>query len=414
METRKEEHDFEIVEKGGVCTPAGFKAAGISADIKESGEPDLAIIFSEKPASFSGAFTTSKTAAAPVILCRESVRIQNKIRALTVNSGNANACTGKRGIENARLMRDKSAAELGVEKESVLVCSTGKIGTQLPMDKISEGIEKAAAELSENGGKAAAKAIMTTDTVPKQCAVSLDIGGKKVSIGGIAKGAGMIAPRMKVPHATLLSFITTDIETENSLLAEILAEAVENSFNRITIDGDMSTNDSVIVMANGASGVKIEKGGPGFEEFRKAFDYLMQDLAKQLVKDGEGVTKFVTVEVEGAASASDAEKCARAVAESLLCQTAWFGEDPNWGRIVAAAGYSGAEFELENLSISFDGTEALRNGEPADINEEKLCKILERREFTINVKLNAGKHSYRIWTNDISYEYVKINAEYHT
>ncbi len=404
----------KFIDNGSVTTPAGFSAAGITCGLKKSGNPDMALVTSDVSASFSGAFTTCKFAAAPVILDRERVIQQDKIRAVIVNSGNANACTGKQGYDDAVKMCEMVAGKLNIKPEEVMVSSTGRIGVHMPMDIISAGIDTAAAALTHDGGIDAARAIMTTDTVPKYAAMEVELSCGKVTIGGMTKGAGMIDPKMTVPHATMLSYITTDAEIDNSLLADFIGKGVEMSYNRINIDGDMSTNDTVIIMANGVSGLKVEAGSDDAETFYQALIELMQHLAMAMVRDGEGVTKFVTVDVKGAATAADARLCAEAVCNSLLCKTAWFGCDPNWGRIIAAIGYSGADFKPENVTLDYNDLPVVRSGQDAGTPEATLAKLLKEGEFEVKINLGAGSHDYKMWTNDITYEYVKINAEYHT
>lgn len=406
--------DFKEIANGSVTSPIGFKASGITAGLKRSGAPDMAMIFSDVPANFSGAFTSCTFAAAPVQVCRNRVLTQQKIRAIIVNSGNANACTGKQGVVNAEKMCAVTASELDIKPEEVMVSSTGRIGVQLPLHIIEPGIAKAAASLAADGGPIAARAIMTTDTVPKAAAVSFEIDGKTVTIGAMTKGAGMIDPKMRVLHATMLCYITTDAGIENRLLTEFIKLGVEESFNRITIDGDMSTNDTTIIMANGQSGVKIEKDGYGAKIFYAGLIFLMQKLARMMVLDGEGATKFVTVKIANAPTEKDAVLCAEAIANSLLCKTAWFGCDPNWGRIVAALGYSGAEFDPDKVTIHYNDKPVVVDGQDAGTPEKELAVVLKDKEFTISVNLNAGIFDYWVWTCDISYEYVKINAEYHT
>lgn len=415
MKEKKLCHKFKIIEKGGVCAPLGYLASGISAGLKLSGKPDMSLLYSQKPACVTGAFTSSLFAAAPVILCREKIKKRAEAQAVIINSGNANACTGKKGRQNAYRMAALTADRLNLTSDKVLVASTGRIGVQLPMKMIEKGIEKAVSKLSIDGDADAARAIMTTDTKPKKIAVSLNIYGKSVKIGGMAKGAGMIAPQLKIPHATMLAFITTDVVINSNLLSECLAEGLEKSFNRITIDGDMSTNDTLLLFANGAAAnKKINSSGTELEDFKKALFFVMEHLAKSMVLDGEGVTKFVTVKVLNAASKNAAEICAGAIANSLLCKTAWFGGDPNWGRILAAAGYSGAKFKPGKVSLYYDNTPVVQNGMDAGTSEKQLAKLVKLPQFTVTINLNAGKHSHEIWTNDISYEYVKINADYHT
>ena len=412
-----EQVDFEpgFVENGSVTSPAGFQASGVSCGLKKSGKPDFAMLFSELPCNFAGTFTSNLFPAAPVQLCRERCASRETVRAVVVNSGVANACTGLTGYQSAVQMAEKTAARLGIEPEDVLVSSTGRIGVQLPMEKIAAGISMAADQLSADGGHAASEAIITTDTRPKTTAVSFEYEGKRVTVGGMTKGAGMIAPRMLLakPHATMLCYITTDAAIDNGTLGSWLEDAVDKSFNRITVDNDMSTNDTCLIFANGASGVKISAGN-GEDLFRKALVMVVQYLAKNMVMDGEGTTKMVSVEVTGAASEADARRCAKAIADSMLCKTAWFGCDPNWGRVLAAAGYSGATFQPENVSLDYDEMPVVRGGMDAGTPESELVEVLRRDGFTLKLDLGAGNASHNIWTSDISYEYVKINADYHT
>ncbi len=406
---------FDFVENGSVTSPLGFLACGVIAGLKKNKAPDLAMIESETECSFAATFTSNLFPAAPVQYDREICANSPKIRAVVANSGVANACTGLDGYNNAKRMAELTAGALSVPVGQVMIASTGRIGVQLPMDLIENGIREAAKSLTHNGGSSAAHAIMTTDTRPKELAVSFPVGDRIVTIGGMCKGAGMIAPKMAVaPHATMLCFLTTDADIDNALLSELLGNAVEASFNHITVDNDMSTNDTVILMANGASGAKIGKGSEAAEHFAEALGMVTEHLARSIVFDGEGVTKFVTVEVTGAASERDAELAARAIANSPLCKTAWFGCDPNWGRILAAAGYSGAVFSQENVSLDFDELPVVRGGLDAGTPESELAELMKRREFTVKIDLGEGEASATIWTSDFTYEYVKINADYHT
>ncbi len=407
---------FDFVENGGVCSPAGFKAAGVVAGFKKSKAPDFAMIVSECDCNAAGTFTSNLFPAAPVRLCRERIRSGAKIRAVVVNSGVANACTGEEGYENACTAARETAALLKVAEENVLVSSTGRIGVQLNMATLRKGLKMSVKALSPKGGTEAAKAIMTTDTRVKQIAVTFFCGRKKVTIGGMTKGAGMIAPHMLVcrPHATMLCYLTTDADVSRDDLTRFLAGAVDESFNRITVDNDMSTNDTCLLLANGASGVKVAPGTEEAEKFAEALRMVTQHLAKAMVLDGEGVTKFVSVEVRGAASEQDAKLCSKAVADSMLCKTAWFGEDPNWGRVLAAAGYSGAKFSPENVSLDYDEMPVVRHGMDAGTPEKELCKVMKRREFRIVLDLGEGVCRDFRWTSDLSHDYVTINADYHT
>ncbi len=406
--------NMDFIENGGITSPKGFQAAGVCAGLKRNGALDMAMIYSEKPCSFSGTFTTNLFPAAPVQLCKERVLKEDKIQAVIVNSGVANACTGLEGYRNAETMARLTAAELNLAPGMVMVSSTGRIGNQLPMDKIEAGIKAAAKALRPDGGAEAAKAIMTTDTKPKEIALTFSVGDKVVTVGGICKGAGMIAPKMAVPHATMLCYITTDCMISNKQLSSMLGEVVDDSFNKVTVDGDMSTNDTVIVMANGASGAEIREGSLDEQHFKTALTMVAQHLARSIAMDGEGATKFVSVEVSGAANDSEAELCARTVANSLLCKTAWFGCDPNWGRVLAAAGRSGANFSAENVSLDYDEMPVVRNGMDAGVPESELARVLKRGEFTIKLNLGEGHGTFTVWTSDVSYDYVKINADYHT
>lgn len=408
--------NLDFVEDGGVSSPLGFHAAGITAGLKKTGKPDMALIFSERDCIAAGTFTSNLFPAAPVQFGRELLAKHKTFRAVIVNSGVANACTGLEGYKNTCKMAECTAKHLAVKPEQVFVSSTGRIGVQLPMEKIEKGIELASKALSRKGGASAAAAIMTTDTRPKEMAVSFSVGNHKVTIGGTCKGAGMIAPKMNVaPHATMLCYITTDAAIDSASLSQFLGEAVGLSFNRITVDNDMSTNDTVLLLANGASGVEIRNDGShAAETFKEALMMVTEHLARSIVLDGEGVTKFVGVEVSSAASEADAELCARAIANSMLCKTAWFGCDPNWGRVLAAAGYSGAQFSPGNVSLDYDEMPVVRNGMDAGTPESELANVMKRPEFSVKLDLGEGNFSYFIWTGDISYEYVKINADYHT
>jgi glutamate N-acetyltransferase/amino-acid N-acetyltransferase len=405
---------IKFIENGSVTSVPGFKAAGVTAGFKKSGAPDFALVYSEDPASFSGVFTSCTFAAAPVLLGREKVLRGGTLRAFAINSGNANACTGEQGLANARQSCRIAAEKLGVPVSDVVVASTGRIGVQMNMALIEKGVELAVPALSDQGGNDAARAIMTTDTVPKSVAAKINIDGKEITVGAMTKGAGMIDPKLIAPHATMLCCITTDAAADNSVLAGILEPCAQDSFNRITVDGDMSTNDTVIIMANGRSGVKILPGTPACELFRETLLAVMQQLAREMVMDGEGATKFVTVKVVNARRVEDAKLAAEAVANSVLCKTAWFGNDPNWGRVVAALGYSGAEFDPAKCNIYYDATPVVRNGGDAGTPESDLLDVVKKREFVITCDLGEGNGEYWVWSSDLSHEYVTINADYHT
>jgi len=408
---------FQIVEGGGAASASGFEAAGVTCGLKKSGKPDLALLYSRTLCQAAGTFTSNLFPAAPVVLCQERIQAAGGIRAVVVNSGVANACTGELGMQRAREVAKLAAESLAVDESQVLSCSTGRIGVQLPMDKLAAGIKLAAAAKAPDGGHSAALAIMTTDTRPKECAVSFTVGGRKVTVGGMTKGAGMIAPHMypAVPHATMLCFITTDAEAAPADLTRFLADAVEVSFNRITVDNDMSTNDTCLLLANGESGVKIAcDGSEAAALFAAAVRHVAQTLAKGMVMDGEGSSKFVEVVVTGAKDSAQAHICAKAIADSMLCKTAWFGCDPNWGRVLAAAGYSGAQFRPEDVSLDYNDVPVVRGGMDAGTPESDLAALMKQGSFTVHIDLGAGVASDTIWTSDITYDYVKINADYHT
>ena len=405
---------FEFIENGSVTTPQGFTASGVTAGFKRSGAPDFAMVVSENPAEFAGVFTSCTFAAAPVQLCKKRVLENDFLRAVIINSGNANACTGAQGMASAVKSCEIAAAALGIAPENVAVASTGRIGVQMDMSLIEKGVSLAVPALSADGGSRAAEAIMTTDTVPKAGAVKFTVDGKVVTIGAMVKGAGMIDPNLKVPHATMICIISTDAAISKTRLQQILGDNAENSFNRITVDGDMSTNDTVLILANGISGVEIKAGSAEESLFAEALLALMQNLAKRMVLDGEGATKFVEIKVINARSVEDAKKAAEAVGNSLLCKTAWFGNDPNWGRVVAALGYSGAQFDPDKCDIFFGSVPVVRNGGDAGTPEADLLSTVKEREFTITCDLNDGDAEYWVWSSDVSYEYVKINADYHT
>ena len=406
--------EFKWVDGGSVTTPAGYKAAGVTAGFKRSGAPDFAMLYSDFPANAGGAFTSCTFAAAPVQLCRRHLKDGKTFRAVIINSGNANACTGATGDEAAEKSCAMAAEALQVQPLEVFAASTGRIGVQLNLDTIKKGIDLALPALSYDGGNLASEAIMTTDTVPKSVAVQLEIGGKTISIGAMTKGAGMIDPKMKALHATMLCFITTDAALTNAQLADLVDGGIEQSFNRITVDGDMSTNDTVLLFANGASGVTVQPGSADEALFREALHAVMQALARKMVMDGEGATKFVEIKIENAPSYADAKKAAEAVANSLLCKTAWFGNDPNWGRVIAALGYSEAEFNPATTDIFYGDMPVVRNGGDAGTPEADLVEIVKQREFTVRIDFKSGDADYWVWTSDVSYEYVKINADYHT
>ncbi len=397
--------------QGGITAPKGYKAAGVKAGIKKSGKEDLAIIYSEQAATGAAVFTTNKMAAAPVIISKRAIA-KGKATAIVVNAGCANACTGQQGMVDAQAMAHMTARLLNLPEDEILVASTGIIGVPLPMGKVAEGIKTAVAKLSVDGAENAQNAIMTTDTFPKSCAYEFDLQGVTVRIAGIAKGSGMIHPNM----ATMLGFITTDAAVSSEVLKQALTKAVNVSFNMISVDGDTSTNDMTSVMANGAAGnptiddINSEAG----KIFTQALTEVCTYLAKQIARDGEGATKFLEVNVKGAVDFADAKKVAMSIAKSPLVKTAFFGQDPNWGRILCAAGYSEAAVEPEKTSLAIGDITIVKEGLGAAYDEQALRKIMSAHDITVTVDLGLGSAEATVWTCDFSYEYVKINGEYHT
>jgi glutamate N-acetyltransferase/amino-acid N-acetyltransferase len=423
---------------GSITAPQGFRAAGVFCDIKRLGtgkgsnkgaKRDLALIVSESPATVAGMFTTCQVCAAPVKLCLARVK-KGRAQAVVVNSGNANACTGNQGLLDARAMTGVAARILKLRADDVLVASTGRIGVHLPMTNVERGIHAAAQLLGSKLEDAhhVAEAIMTSDTRPKEIAVEFKLDGKTVRIGGVCKGAGMIQPGMSATgtrpvampsgglHATMLCFITTDAAIDAKLLKLALKEAVAQSFNRITVDGDMSTNDTVLVLANGQAGnQKLKAQSSKFKVFQAALNHVCLELAKMIVRDGEGVSRFVTVRVEGARTTADADAAARAVANSALVKTSWCGGDPNWGRILAALGYSPARVVEEKIDLSYRSPAsgkllcALRRGRPTAFSFDALCKVVAQKEFELHIHLHLGKAGAVVYATDLTEDYVDFN-----
>ena len=392
-----------------MTAPSGFRAAGVSAGIKANGNLDLALIVSDTPATAAAVFTINRAEAAPVTLSREHLQQSGgTVRAIIVNSGCANACTGEAGMQVARGMAAETARLVNCPVEQVLVASTGVIGVDLSLDKIRAGLPAAVSGLHASGGADAARAIMTTDPFPKEAAATITIGGKAVTIGGIAKGSGMIEPMM----ATMLGFVTTDAGVAPALLTRALREAVNDSFNAITVDGECSTNDCVMLLANGASGAVVDDNSYG--EFVKGLSSVCRELAMGIVRGGEGATKLVTVNVTGAASAADARICAKAIANSPLVKTAIHGGDPNWGRLIAVAGRAGVPFELNRAAVTIGSIVLFENGKPHDELAAAAADYLKGKDLTVGVHLGAGVASSTVWTCDLSAEYVRINADYRT
>jgi glutamate N-acetyltransferase/amino-acid N-acetyltransferase len=432
-------HKMKMSEiPGSIVAPKGFRAGGVFCDIKKLGtgkgsnkgqKRDLALIVSEAPAAVAGMFTTNQICAAPVKICMERVK-KGVARAVVVNSGNANACTGRQGLRDARAMAQITGRELGISAETVFVGSTGRIGVTMPMPNVEQGIVLAAGFLGSTVEHAAhaVEAIMTSDTRPKQVAVEFLFGGKKVRIGGMCKGAGMIQPGMSATgarpaalphgglHATMLCFITSDAAIDAKVLQAALREAVAHSFNRITVDGDMSTNDTVLVLTNGLAGnKKFRVQSSEFKIFQAALSHVCLELAKMIVRDGEGVHRIVTVRVNGAKTIQDADAAARAVANSALVKTSWHGGDPNWGRIIDALGYSAAKIVEEKVDIGYRSETcpkilwSLKRGQPTKATFKELCAAVAPREFDLHINLNLGKAGAVMYAADLTEEYVDFN-----
>lgn len=390
--------------KGSITSPKGFKAAGIACGLKKSGKKDLAVIYSEVPCSAAAVFTTNKFKAAPIIVSQKQVR-SGIAQAIVANSGNANAATGKQGITDAWEMVDVAAHALGIPKKSVLVTSTGVIGHLLPMDKIVKGINQAAGLISKDGGVDAAHSILTTDTTEKQ--ITLKVG--KYTVSGIAKGSGMICPTMATMHA----FITTDARVSPAVLKECLKRANEISFNMLSVDNCMSTNDCVFVLANGLSGQEI-RGAELEQGFKEALEHVCIYLAKAIARDGEGATKLIEAKVAGAKTQKDACCAAKMVINSDLFKAAIFGKDLNWGRIVAAVGACNISFNPDKVDVFAEGIQIVKNGAGIDVSRAQANKVFKKKDIIFRIDLKEGKYSAQAWGCDLSYDYVKINARYHT
>jgi glutamate N-acetyltransferase/amino-acid N-acetyltransferase len=393
---------------GGVTAPKGFKAAGVSCGLKDNNNKDLAIISSDDMAIAAGVFTKNVVKGHSLQLTMEHIK-NGCAKAVVINSGNANACVGEGGLKNAKEIAEVTGNLLGCDSENILVGSTGVIGIPLDMPKILAGVKKASSSLSIEGSDDAVQAIMTTDLVKKKIAVEIEIQGKKVKIGAVAKGSGMIHPNM----ATMISVITTDINISKELLNKALKEAISHTFNRVSVDGDTSVCDMVVILANGkAENSGILNEDAEYNNFKSALESVCEYLSRLIAKDGEGATKLIEVIVEGAASSDDAYKMVSSIAKSPLVKTAIFGEDANWGRIITAAGYSGAEFDPNLIDISIGSLMVCKNGTALDFDEGEAKKILEKDKVQIKVNLKKGDFSDRIWTCDFSYDYVKINGSY--
>jgi len=397
--------------KGGVTAAAGFAAAGIKAGIKASKKPDLAAVVSDRPAAAAGAFTTNAIRASSVDWC-ETLLPSAKIRAILCNAGCANACTGDQGVRDTAGMAALAGVELGVPQKSVLVASTGVIGKFLPMERIAAAMPKLAAALSSTvtAGTAFAQAIMTTDLIKKESAVRVTVGKETFLIGGTTKGSGMIQPNM----ATMLCFITTDADIDSALLNTVVKRVVNRTFNNLTVDGDTSTNDMVLVMANGASGAVVKGRGETLAAFEAGLFEVCNDLCKKIAADGEGATKRVEINVKGAKTEADAQLAAKSVANSNLTKCALFGNDPNWGRIACAVGYPGAKFSKQKMSIDLCGIRVFNNLQPVAFDQKKAHVLMKKKVVCIDIDLGLGDKTATAHTCDFSYNYVKINAEYHT
>lgn len=402
------------IVKGCVVAPKGFYAAGKATGLKRK-RKDMSLIYSEKPCNVAAVFTTNKVKASSVLHNMALYEKGLKARAIIVNSGNANACTGEQGLKNTDEMAAETARCLALKPDDVYVNSTGVIGVQLPMDKIIKGIREVSLALDDDivSGVNCAEGILTTDTFIKDKSVEIIIDGKKVRIGGIAKGSGMIHPNM----ATMLSFITTDVNIDDKTFKDLLKEIADDTYNMISVDGDTSTNDSVIALANGMAGNEVlTKDHKDYHVFKDALMFVCKHLATQIVKDGEGATKFLAVSVLNAKTKDDAKKIAKSIIGSSLVKTAFFGEDANWGRVLCAAGYSGVDFDPNIVTLSFKSVkgeiELYKDGVALEFDEDKALEILQQVEIEIDINMNCGKENATAWGCDLSYEYVKINGEY--
>lgn len=405
---------MEIIT-GGVTAAKGFEAAGVEASIKYQNRKDMAIIYSQNPCVLAGTFTSNVVKAAPVLWDKKIVEESPYGQAVIINAGIANACTGKEGLDYCNRTAKRASQVLGVPKEAVLVASTGVIGMQLPMEKIEAGIEKLAANKADTkeAGTQAAEAIMTTDTRSKQAAAEIEIGGVKVRIGGMSKGSGMIHPNM----CTMLAFITTDAAISREALVKAVKADVQDTFNMISVDGDTSTNDTLLVMANGMAGnPEIKEDTPEYEAFYEALHYVNETLAKMMAGDGEGATALFETRVVGAATRQDARILSKSVICSSLTKAAIYGHDANWGRILCALGYSGVAFDPEKIELYFEGREnrilIYKDGKAASYSEEEATKILSEPEVRVLVDMKMGNETATAWGCDLTYDYVKINADY--
>ena len=399
---------MQILENGSVTSPRGFTAAAVAAEIKYTGRTDLAIVYSKVPAQAAAVYTLNRFKAAPLRVTEENIS-NGVAQAIVVNSGIANAGMGAEGMRLAREMSDCAAEALDIAKDDVIVASTGVIGMPLPMDRVKAGVQKAAKALYPDGGHDAAKAIMTTDTVCKEMAVQLRIDGKLVTIGAMAKGSGMIHPNM----ATMLGFITTDVNIDNKALQAAFKANIDDSFNMVSVDGDTSTNDMVAILANGQAGnTLLTEESPDFPAFKQALREICIEMAQKIAGDGEGATKLVECTVTGAATKEDARLAAKAIIASSLVKTAIYGNDANWGRIACAAGYSGAQFDPDKVNIFIGDVQVAQNGMGLEFDEAKATETLKQKKVNILVKFNIGTEEATAWGCDLTYDYVSINADY--
>ncbi len=399
---------MEILENGSVTSPRGFTAAAVAAEIKYIGRNDLTIVYSKVPAQAAAVYTLNKFKAAPLQVTEQNIS-NGVAQAIVVNSGIANAGMGTEGWTQARQMSDWTAEALGLAKDDIVVASTGVIGMPLPMDKMKAGIDKVSKVLYADGGHDAARAIMTTDTVCKEMAVQLRVNDKVVSIGAMAKGSGMIHPNM----ATMLGFITTDVNIENKALQAAFKANIDDSFNMVSVDGDTSTNDMVVILANGQAGNDVlTEESPDFPAFKQALREICIAMAQKIAGDGEGATKLVECTVTGASTMEDARLAAKSIIASSLVKTAVYGNDANWGRIACAAGYSGAQFDPNKVDIFIGDVQVAKDGMGLEFDEGKATEILKQKKVNILVKFNMGEYDATAWGCDLTYDYVKINADY--
>jgi glutamate N-acetyltransferase / amino-acid N-acetyltransferase len=402
----KKNSGWHVVE-GGITAPQGYLASGVSAGIKKKGL-DLAVLFSSQPAAAAGVFTLNRVQAAPVILSKENLSAsRGRARAILINSGCANACTGDRGMQDSILSAQCLASHLKVDPSQILIASTGVIGSFLPVPKVLKGVSAAVSALNSQGGTAAVQAIMTTDTKEKCFAIEGRIAGKTVRIGGMAKGSGMIHPQM----ATMIAVLSTDVKISPKELSKLLRRAADRTFNCLTVDGDTSTNDTVFILANGASDAAVvDSRSSSF--FEKGLEMVCEQLAKKIAEDGEGATKLIEVSVRGTVDFESARKIAKTIANSSLVKTAIYGEELNWGRILCAVGYSGIPFDPERISLCLNGIPIFRNGSPVSSTRARAEKAMKSHDLLIEVDIADGRSSARVWTCDLSHDYVNINASY--